>query len=235
MHFSLLFTLLPALAASSPLQSRQDILPTGQTVKQDVLNIHYAVRELDQIIQTYKGSRLPTSIVEGTPVLLGVAKIHEVNRAGFRHALEATPFTLEDSIQVIDTVVETGMQPIPSPLMTSPHKAVFPTRATRRALAFCFSLVGISSLTTNQVNVSIPEATQHLKDKMLQFKEGGLAPVVVASLALLLTDHDTFSGATLLKTNPKLDEEKKKEGTDAVANIHNAIWDAIRFYSENIL
>jgi hypothetical protein len=100
------FAFLPsiALAASLP----RDILPTGQTVRQDVINIHNAVLALDATINSYQGVPLPTSLVEGTPVLLGVAEIHRVNRAGFRHALAASPFTVEDSRDVVDAVVDTG-------------------------------------------------------------------------------------------------------------------------------
>lgn len=50
---------------------------------------------------------------------------------------------------------------------------------------------------TDTVNESIPAATQHIKEKLPQFKEGLLIPVVIASLTLLLSDHDTFSAATL--------------------------------------
>jgi hypothetical protein len=120
MHFqSLLFSLLPTLALSTALPPRQ-LLPTGQTVKQDVINIHNAVLALDATVKSFNGSPLPTSLIDGTPVLLGVADIHIVNRAGFRHALAALPFTVEDSVDVIDTVVDTGMSAIRStkPLFT---------------------------------------------------------------------------------------------------------------------
>jgi hypothetical protein len=116
MHLpTILLTLLPTLTLSTPLSPRQ-LLPTGQTVKQDVINIHNAVLSLDATIQAFQGSPFPVSLVDGTPVLLGVADIHTVNRAGFRHALIAAPFTLEDSRDVVDTVVETGEYPICLPL-----------------------------------------------------------------------------------------------------------------------
>lgn len=107
MRFHFLVSALPALAFSAVLQPR-DLLPTGQTVKQDVINIHNAVLALDATVQAYQGVPLPTSLVEGTPVLLGVAEIHKVNRAGFRHALVSLPFSVEDSREVIDAVVDTG-------------------------------------------------------------------------------------------------------------------------------
>lgn len=86
---------------------------------------------------------------------------------------------------------------------------------------------------TYKVNISIPAATQHLKEKLPAFKEGLLIPVVIASLTLLLSDHDTFSAATLAKVNPGVGEAKIKEGADGVANIHIAIQDAILFYTAN--
>ncbi|KAH7341203.1 hydrophobic surface binding protein A-domain-containing protein [Pyrenochaeta sp. MPI-SDFR-AT-0127] len=195
MYFSItqLLVILPTFALCSVLPpSQRDILPTGQSVKQDVINIHNTVLALDATVRAYNGSPFPTSIVDGTPVLLGVAEIHRVNRAGFRHALAALPFSVEDSVQVIDTVVST-------------------------------------------VNVSIPAATTHLKEKVAAFKEGLLTPVVIASLALLLYDHDTFSAATLAKISPNVGQEKTEQGANAVANIHNVIQDAIVFYTANAL
>ncbi|OSS47312.1 hypothetical protein B5807_10004 [Epicoccum nigrum] len=106
MHLPL-FPLLALLPLASSLALPQALLPTGQTVVQDIINIHEAVLELDDTVQAYNGSPFPTSLVDGTPVLLGVAKIHEVNRAGFRHALAALPFTISDSEDVIDTVTNT--------------------------------------------------------------------------------------------------------------------------------
>ena len=85
------------------------------------------------------------------------------------------------------------------------------------------------------VNKSIPAATQHIKEKLPQFKEGLLIPAVIASLTLLLNDHDTFSAATLAKVSPLVGVAKIKEGADGVANIHDAIQDAILFYTLNAL
>lgn len=110
MYFSVtkLLILLPAITSCAQPLSPRGILPTGQTVRQDVINIDNAVLALDATVQAYDGSPFPTSLVDGTPVLLGVAEIHRVNRAGFRHALAALPFSVQDSVQVIDTVVSTG-------------------------------------------------------------------------------------------------------------------------------
>lgn len=104
---STLLLLLPHLALSTALPPRQ-LLPTGQTVKQDVLNIHHAVLALDATIQAFQGTPFPVSLVSGTPVLLGVADIHVVNRVGYGHALAARPFSKEDSVDVINAVVDTG-------------------------------------------------------------------------------------------------------------------------------
>jgi hypothetical protein len=203
MHFSALF-LLPTLALSSVLSARQ-LLPTGQTIKQDVINIHNAVLSLDATVQLFQGSVFPTSLVDGTPVLLGVADIHFVNRAGFRHAIAATPFTIEDTRDVIDTVVSTGT------LMLS-------------------FLPRDAALTSIAVNGSIPASIEHLKAKAPAFEEGGLTITVVASLKLLIYDHDTFSAAVLAKSDQGVGEAEIKKGEDAVANIHNAIQSGITFF-----
>jgi hypothetical protein len=85
------------------------------------------------------------------------------------------------------------------------------------------------------VNVSIPNSLEDLKAKAPAFKEGGLTITVVASLKLLLYDHDTFSAATLAKVNPGIGEAKRDEGVDAVANIHNAIEDGIKFFEADLV
>jgi hypothetical protein len=105
--FTTVLALLPSPSLSLALP-RRALLPTGQTVKQDVLNIHNAVLSLDSTVQSFQGSPLPTSLIEGTPVLLGVAKIHTVNRIGYAHALAALPFSVKESEDVVDTVVSTG-------------------------------------------------------------------------------------------------------------------------------
>lgn len=84
------------------------------------------------------------------------------------------------------------------------------------------------------VNISIPTSIEHLKAKAPAFKEGGLTITVIASLKLLLYDHDTFSAATLAKMSPQVPADKAAEGNEAVANIHNAIEGGIEFF-EGIL
>jgi hypothetical protein len=81
------------------------------------------------------------------------------------------------------------------------------------------------------VNVSIPASIEHLKAKREAFKEGGLTATVIASLELLLYDHDSFSAAVLAKTNPGVGEGKVKEGKEAVENIHDSIVGGIEYYS----
>ncbi|KAF2128238.1 hypothetical protein P153DRAFT_368100, partial [Dothidotthia symphoricarpi CBS 119687] len=110
MHFSIPFSLLllPVLTVSSPVALAPTVLPTGQDVKQDVYNIDAAVKALDASVRAFNGGTPQTAIVEGTPVLLSVAEIHRVNRVGFGHALLALPFSVQDSVDVINAVVSTG-------------------------------------------------------------------------------------------------------------------------------
>jgi hypothetical protein len=106
MHFSLSLLFLSTIAFCSPVPQ---VLPTAQDVTQSVINIHNAVLELDATVQAFQGGSFETAIVEGKEVLAGVAKIHTVNREGFRRAtLALPPFSVEDTIKFIDTVVATG-------------------------------------------------------------------------------------------------------------------------------
>ncbi|KAH9871190.1 hypothetical protein J1614_006766 [Plenodomus biglobosus] len=113
MHFTLFsFLLLPSLARAVPVfSSPPQLLPTGYDVKQDVINIHNAVLALDKTVQGFNGGHFLTALVEGAPVLAGVADIHRVNRAGFGHALAALPFSVQESNDVVNTVVATGSRP----------------------------------------------------------------------------------------------------------------------------
>jgi hypothetical protein len=137
----------------------------------------------------------------------------KVNRAGCRHALAALPFTIPDSNDLISTVTNNGI-------------FLFP-----RSIYFDFSrdTAWACELRT-AVNESVLATTQNLKEKLMQFKEGLLIPVVVASLMILLSDHDTSSAVTLVGVNPGEGKAKIKEGNDGVANIHDAVQDAILFY-----
>jgi hypothetical protein len=124
-----LLSLLSVLPTALTLAVPQALLPTGQTVKQDIINIHNAVLALDATVQSYNGAPFPTSLVDGTPVLLGVAKIHEVNRAGFRHAVAALPFSVQDSDDVITTVTDTGITPSSPLSATLPHLISSPPKS----------------------------------------------------------------------------------------------------------
>ena len=80
------------------------------------------------------------------------------------------------------------------------------------------------------VGESIPADVQVLISKKPQFASSGLTEVVIASLKLLLNDHDTFSAAVTAKAymgNPAL----IAEGTVVVAKIHDAIQNGIDVYS----
>jgi hypothetical protein len=81
------------------------------------------------------------------------------------------------------------------------------------------------------VNISIPASIEHLKAKKGAFEEGSLTATVIASLELLLYDHDTFSAAVLAKTNDGVGAEKLREAQDAVDRIHDAIQSGIEYYS----
>lgn len=235
-----LLTLLPHLTHATALPPRA-LLPTGQTVKQDVLNIHNAVLELDATIQSFQGSPLPTSLIEGTPVLFGVGKIHTVNRIGYAHALAALPFSEEDSVDVVDAVVDTGKYFI-SHISYSTFHIPFPTNAPFPSLIHpkTQTLKSLSAVhipcsashpnTHHPVNISIPTSIAHLKAKASAFKEGGLIITVIASLKLLLHDHDSFSAAVLAKMSPEVPVEKRAEGEEAVANIHDAIERGIVYF-----
>jgi hypothetical protein len=74
-----------------------------------------------------------------------------------------------------------------------------------------------------------------MKAKSDAFKEGGLTTVVIASLTLLLYDHDTFSLATGMKFNPGISRERFQEAIDAVINIQNVILDGILFYTASLV
>ncbi|KAH6846418.1 hydrophobic surface binding protein A-domain-containing protein [Alternaria alternata] len=186
MHFSLSLLFLSTIAFCSPVPQ---VLPTAQDVTQSVINIHNAVLELDATVQAFQGGSFETAIVEGKEVLAGVAKIHAVNREGFRRAtLALPPFSVEDTIKFIDTVVAT-------------------------------------------VDVSIPNATKHLREKEPVFKANGFSAIVIASLALLEFDHDTFSAAAAKNFNLATDKAKLAEGVGAAANIHSVIQDTIVFYT----
>ncbi|EFQ96140.1 hypothetical protein PTT_02683 [Pyrenophora teres f. teres 0-1] len=162
--------------------------PTAESVIESVVNIHNAVVEADSTLQAYTGGFTPTTIVDDAKVLGGFAKIHSANREGFRRATFAAQFSVEETVEFINTVIAT-------------------------------------------VNISIPLATQHIREKKQVFKENGLRSSVVAALALLLYDHDTFSAAAAKNFNPGTPREKLNQGIDAAGNIHNVIQSALLYYS----
>ncbi|KAH7042084.1 hypothetical protein B0J12DRAFT_213638 [Macrophomina phaseolina] len=87
--------------------------------------------------------------------------------------------------------------------------------------------------TIDTVGVSIPSAGQTLKGKKkkAQFKCSGMGTVVVvASLRLLLNDHDTFSAA-LAANAYRGNETLTAQGVEVVNEIHNAIQSGIDAFS----
>lgn len=84
--------------------------------------------------------------------------------------------------------------------------------------------------TVDTVGNSIPAAVSLLVSKKQQFVASGQQQVTLASLQLLLNDHDTFSAALLAKAysgNAALNAE----ANGVVAKIHNAIQGGINAYS----
>ncbi|EDU48190.1 cell wall galactomannoprotein [Pyrenophora tritici-repentis] len=81
------------------------------------------------------------------------------------------------------------------------------------------------------VNISIPISTQHLRAKKQVYKENGSRSVVVATLALLLYDHDTFTVAAGKNFNPGTPWDKLNQANDAANNIHGVIQSALLYYS----
>lgn len=78
--------------------------------------------------------------------------------------------------------------------------------------------------------MSIPDDVQVLISKKPDFESSGLTPVVLASLKLLINDHDTFSAAVTAKAY-KGDADLTAEGVAVVAKIHDAIQGGIDVYS----
>lgn len=204
MHFSARLVFLPALALCLP---QLDILPTAESVTESVININNAVLELDAIVQNYTGGSTQTTFVEDKKVLSGVGKIHDVNRQGFHRAIFAKPFSVEDTVRFIDTVVATGM----SMSSTESHYS--------------------TELTLEIVNITIPNSIQNIRAKKPIFKETDSRKIVIASLVLLLYDHDTFSASAAKNFNPRTPRKSLEQGTEAAENIHDVIQDALLYYT----
>lgn len=80
------------------------------------------------------------------------------------------------------------------------------------------------------VGLSIPEDVDVLIGKKEAFEDSGLVPVVVASLRLLIDDHDTFSEAVTEKAFAG-NETLNALGEDVVDKIHDAIQRGIDVYT----
>lgn len=81
----------------------------------------------------------------------------------------------------------------------------------------------------NTVGNTIPDSVSLLETKKQALTDAGLDGVVVASLKLLLNDHDTFSAAVESKFQGTPDVEA--EGVAVVAKIHDAIQGGIDDFS----
>lgn len=113
MHFPLfprLLLLLPTLALCAPLATLLpgELIPTARDVYGDIYNIDTAVRELDKTVQSFQGGPLLPTLAEGVPMLAGGVEIHRVNRIGFWHAVASLPFSVQESTEIIDAVLNSG-------------------------------------------------------------------------------------------------------------------------------
>lgn len=88
--------------------------------------------------------------------------------------------------------------------------------------------VSIVNVVSSTVAVSIPDGVNVSKSKKKAFQQAGQVPVVIASLQLLLNDHDTFSAAVVAKLT--LDAADLARANDGIATIHNALEDGITYY-----
>lgn len=170
------------MASAIPLDRRA----TANDVSQDVRNIDAGVRALTAHTAAYKGGSVPSTLVQGTPILVDAATIHIANRKGFVDALAAPKFSTPDSQKILATVGTT-------------------------------------------VTISIPAGIEVLKSKKAAFQQSGLVPIILASLNLLLNDHDTFSAAVLQKLT--LDPVGTAAAKAGIALIHNSIASGIQYYS----
>jgi len=202
---SLLF--LPALAEYWP---QQIASPTAQSVIDSVISIHNAVLEQDATVQAHTGGSLLAAFVENTKIMAGIVKVHKANRHGFHRANFAATFSVEDSVRLIDTVVATGM--------------------SMQWKRWSYS----AELTIGIVSVSIPNSIQHLREKRPVLKAGDTPEVVIASLRLLLSDHDSFSLAIEKKLHPYTPPKKLEQQTAASKNIHNVIQNALLYYTVGV-
>jgi len=175
------FTLLLATASAITLPKHD-----ANTLVQDVANINKGVLDTTAAVNAFNGGDISTSVVEGTPVLAGVAETHDANRKGFVDALASNFLSESDSERVIHYVEDT-------------------------------------------VGYTIPEGIKAIEAKKPQFIEAGFDPLIIASLELLLSDHDTFSAAVATKLYA-LNATLTGEAVAVVAKIHDAIQGGIDFY-----
>lgn len=87
----------------------------------------------------------------------------------------------------------------------------------------------IVNTVSSTVAKSIPNSVDVLKSKKPAFQQAGLTPVIIASLELLLNDHDTFSAAVLSKLTA--DAATLAEANAGINRIHDALEDGIAYYS----
>jgi len=177
---SLLF--LASTTSAMPLEKRA----AADDIIQDVKNIDAGVKVLTAHTTAYQGGSVPSTLYQGTPILVDALAIHLANRKGYVDALAAPKISAPDSTRILAAVGTT-------------------------------------------VVIDIPAGIEVLKSKKTAFQKSGLVPVILASLKLLINDHDTFSAALLQKLT--LDPISAIAANAGVAIIHTSIQSGIDYYS----
>lgn len=86
----------------------------------------------------------------------------------------------------------------------------------------------IVNTVSSTVAITIPNSVDVLKSKKAAFQSAGQVPVVLASLELLLNDHDTFSAAVL--NDLTVDTATLAQANAGIAVIHNALENGIAYF-----
>jgi len=179
---------------------------TADTIVQDVENIHHGVLANTAATEAYEGGDLKTTIVQGAP-----ARVHKREKPNLSILTnQPQEFATVAAIHLANRkgFVDANLAP------------QFNEADTRK----------IFNTVVDTVGESIPADIDVLISKYDNFKDSGLAPVVLSGLKLLIYDHDTFSAAVEAKAymgNAAL----TAEGVAVVAKIHDAIQRGIDVYS----
>jgi hypothetical protein len=199
-NLAALFLLAITLSSAAALPS----LITADTIVSDIEGIHKGVLANQAATEAYEGGDVATTLIQGTPVSLNPHLASNVILTMTQEILTVGAIHLANRKGFVDANL-------------APQ---FNEADTRK----------IFNKVVDTVNVSIPDDIDILISKYPNFKESGLAPLVLSGLKLLINDHDTFSAAVESKAY-KGNAALTAEGVAAVANIHNAIQHGIDVYS----